>query len=681
MSATDELLRNMSDSDVGSPRERPVSSGSTSRNAVHPTAAVVSAPPPLAFVDQPPRESRGARDDDGDGALDDATTREMLDMETAARNKVPEEPTVPIVPPKKERIVSSSTVRIVVIWILLLLIVDGVGVLLWRLYGEDEDAVRIAGTLLILWCLYLTAAILGWYVIGILVGLIFLVARKSRLLSWFWYIFYPFQKLIVFILWIVLLLFTWESVLVDLEEDVGDYVRSFYIAIASCAGVLAGAKALLMIIEILLYEEIAMTITDTTFWDKIYAEAFEHALGNVRIIRRKLIQTSMFVDILDEGTLGVITKLKLVTLAEGLREDGLHGLSPRLPYGMLDVVQDDVYLRKESRIASTNLFRAILAHKSGANGSSGTAAEPTSVLAADQVKLTNPGTQVVTENDCIAYTEYDAREGAKLFATLNVRDRDEVDLKDCDEATWELFIARRSLVNTIHGRQVLLHVSKSLIDVAVLFLFALFILAVFGIELVPLLVPIASLFLAASFAFSRFLSNFVTSLHLIFFTRPYELGDAVTINDDDTMIVHRVTIMTSELVDLDGRRHILANHKIANSKITNLRRTGGIWQTQRFVMADVDMTSETLVVLRTRFREWIAAQPALFTQKFGIVLVHCSSDYKVTLQVRFQLHARWQDKPVWVSASNAVYLFLLETFKDLNLHWGADTKVYKIKGD
>ena len=583
-------------------------------------------------------------------------------------------------PPKSPPIVSAVQVRVFLAWILVIGLAVAITVLMHEFMNEPPS---LYGLDLYLWILFLGGMILAFYVIQVVVSALFGFTSLLGILSWFYHLFNPFKRTIVFIVWIAV---SWAMYIVLIDDEVNDEsahdrIPKLFRALIQCGLVFAAARGMLMILQIYLYQPMAERMNKTDIWANILTKEMSTEPTEMKRRKKKSSLADSFINTLDIGTFGIIASLKLVSHAAEIRADGMHGLTPRLPYSS---VADKDLLARESQITAISLFRTLLvAHKfvnsSSASSSSQSLDSSLRSLIGRETVIGAPGTQLITERDVLAYCNDNKYKAHRMWEDLDVKMKGALTIVDVEESMELLFKERADLINNIDGRQVLVQVTRSLLRVGTIFFVALFLLAAFDVELVSILVPVASLFLAGSFAFSSVLSDFVWSLHLVFFVQAYNLGDWLQLGNDSTvLVVTKVSIMSTYTVDLDGIHRVFPNGKIAKGEIVNLTRGQHVFVSFKYEL-DGAVSIEDLAEIRSGVREFINGHRKMFTGKFAVAVTNVSTDAKCEVICRASINAAFSDRAYYLKARDMLHFAFMEAVRDVDVDFGADLKVKTLK--
>ena len=324
----------------------------------------------------------------------------------------------------------------------------------------------------------------------------------------------------------------------------------------------------------------------------------------------------------DEHEISLLDRLKLLREAEAVRRLGLHALSPRLPFGKAGTSLDDDLLLFEATLASLTIFRAMLGARQF---------EQNEGVLADRSQMrlfvgtVSDGVTVVTSADCSRLLGKHGRP-AKVWKLLDKKGKGAITVDDVEHVVESVFLRRRALISTLYGQQAPLAAAGLVINLVVGFFVSLLALGAFDVDLVSLMVPMASLFLAGSFAFSSVLSDFVVSLHLMIFVHPYDVGDHVSFDHGLTVLtVEKVALMNTEFRELTGAAVYMQNAQIARMAINNNRRCEVMYC--RWVYSvHSDVTDKQLDRIRLRLRAFCEASPRLYTTSDSVHIDEVPTD-------------------------------------------------------
>lgn len=148
-----------------------------------------------------------------------------------------------------------------------------------------------------------------------------------------------------------------------------------------------------------------------------------------------------------------------------------------------------------------------------------------------------------------------------------------------------------------------------------------------GVQTTSLVAVLGAASLAIGLALQGTLGNVAASL-VILFTKPFQIGDAVTLGDLGGK-VHRLGLFTTEIDDGDNRRVYVPNSKVFANEIINQSTNGAVR-----IEVQVDVAYETdLEKALAVLKEVLEAQPDLMRRNEPWVGLHQFKDSGITLRM------------------------------------------------
>jgi hypothetical protein len=240
---------------------------------------------------------------------------------------------------------------------------------------------------------------------------------------------------------------------------------------------------------------------------------------------------------------GPVEWLRLAGVAHVMRARGMHAVDPRLPPGPGQRVADQV-LRTEAHHLSDELFV--------------------------QMATTEPYINLVA---CQDYCDSNAL-GERLYAMLARFGEVEISRESMRASVYRTLVERLDFQRLLEGKQLLVRVTDDLLGVVVAFVIALVILDAFDIDTSPIMRPGLAVVACAAFIFAPFLRDFAASLYLLFFVRPFGIGDYITVDagqcPGEELLVKRSRVMVTHFRNEAGEKVYVPNAILAQSKIRNL---------------------------------------------------------------------------------------------------------------
>lgn len=440
-----------------------------------------------------------------------------------------------------------GTVRLLFGWFWFLVIINAIGILLYVISDSVRNDTKIAGSACLWWAIFFDVAIFGWYITKLIVKFVYGILYALKFLRFIWYLASPFSNRVNGIVWTVALaavhLMILDAEESRLESGARDRFEKIFAALVAIFIILIIKRAALLICEVLLYREHEQLILDTESWNELM-EPIAAADDSEKSAVDKL--TGWSINVLPPGLIG---QIKLVKVVEKICIEGFHPLDYHLPYGDDKSRIPRSVLYSETRHVHKALWKAL------GNKSSLSLEDIEAALDGNDAfaKLVHSQLRPLGTDETASVTEDSALAGVEA-----------------------LLLKRRSNLALFNGRKLLVNVIDDLLSIIAGFVILLFLLNAFDVDLLPLLVPSGTIILAGAFISAPILRDFIASMYLIFFMRPFDIGDVITVDagqcPGEQLLVKRTKVMTTHFRNQVGDKIYLTNAVISASKIHNLSR-------------------------------------------------------------------------------------------------------------
>ncbi|EGG18306.1 putative transmembrane protein [Cavenderia fasciculata] len=236
-----------------------------------------------------------------------------------------------------------------------------------------------------------------------------------------------------------------------------------------------------------------------------------------------------------------------------------------------------------------------------------------------------------------------------------------------DLVSWVLRVvrARKNLENRLRDHDDIGRVINEVINFIFWFLMFLFVMSLYGVDINVFLVPLSTTILALSFAFGTTLRNVFESLILIFFVRPFEVGDKIVVANE-AYFVDRIGILFTSFKSTDGKAVYMPNPILTSSRLENHQRSEEVW-----VGVDVLMNFTTpiekLYQLEAKMDKWVKAQKEKWKPDTSLTFVSIQGTNHITVRYGASIIASWQDVKRWRPLKNELFFKMKEWIEDLGI--------------
>ncbi|KAJ7499303.1 Mechanosensitive ion channel-domain-containing protein [Mycena latifolia] len=181
----------------------------------------------------------------------------------------------------------------------------------------------------------------------------------------------------------------------------------------------------------------------------------------------------------------------------------------------------------------------------------------------------------------------------------------------------------------------------------VLLVFALIIqffisLSVFGVNVTSSLTSVYTIGIGASFIFKSAASSAFDSIMFLFVTHPFDTGDRCFI-DDEVMVVKKMGLFATVFTRWDGTESYYFNSQLANKFITNVRRSGKMFENLTMQVAWRTPLAK-LDALEAAVNAWLSTEEnRWFVPSTNITFQHIEFQRYLEFTMAFGHNGTWQD--------------------------------------
>ncbi|KAF8211527.1 Mechanosensitive ion channel-domain-containing protein [Mycena galopus ATCC 62051] len=167
-------------------------------------------------------------------------------------------------------------------------------------------------------------------------------------------------------------------------------------------------------------------------------------------------------------------------------------------------------------------------------------------------------------------------------------------------------------------------------------------LSVFGVNVTSSLTSVYTLGIGASFIFKTAASSAFDSIMFLFVTHPFDTGDRCFI-DNEIMVVKKMTLFATVFTRWDGTESYYFNSQLSNKFITNVRRSGKMFESLTMQVAWRTPLAK-LDALEAAMNTWLSTeQNRWFVPSTSIALQHIDFQRYLEFTMGFGHNGTWQD--------------------------------------
>ncbi|KAJ6516274.1 Mechanosensitive ion channel-domain-containing protein [Mycena sanguinolenta] len=167
-------------------------------------------------------------------------------------------------------------------------------------------------------------------------------------------------------------------------------------------------------------------------------------------------------------------------------------------------------------------------------------------------------------------------------------------------------------------------------------------LSVFGVNVTSSLTSVYTLGIGASFIFKTAASSAFDSIMFLFVTHPFDTGDRCFI-DDEIMVVKKMTLFATVFTRWDGTESYYFNSQLANKFITNVRRSGKMFESLTMQVAWRTPLAK-LDALEAAMNTWLSTEEnRWFVPGTSVTLQKIEFQRYLEFTMGFGHNGTWQD--------------------------------------
>ncbi|EFA80116.1 putative transmembrane protein [Heterostelium album PN500] len=283
-------------------------------------------------------------------------------------------------------------------------------------------------------------------------------------------------------------------------------------------------------------------------------------------------------------------------------------------------------------------------------------------IAKQIIKNAGRGKDYLVKDDLNAYVK--PKHLDKAFNTFGSLNDEKISRDDIVNWVMRVVRSRKTLEYRLRDHEDIGQVINDIINFIFWILMFLFVLSLYGVDISAFLVPLSTTILALSFAFGTTLRNIFESLILIFFVRPFEVGDKIAINEE-VLFVDRIGILFTSFKSLDGKAVYVPNQNLLTArKIENHQRSEEVWIGVDLLINFMTPV-EKLYILEAKIDKWMKAQPEKWKNDLSLNFVEIRGTNHILVRYGASIISTWQDVKRWRPVKNELFFKMKEWLADL----------------
>lgn len=201
---------------------------------------------------------------------------------------------------------------------------------------------------------------------------------------------------------------------------------------------------------------------------------------------------------------------------------------------------------------------------------------------------------------------FQTKEDASLaFIAFDKDENGDVSREEMHSVLEEYTLERKDILTSMNVMKSAVHSLDYLLSSVVVIIGG--IILVFSIEesvSKVLTTVFTALFIPLAFIFGNTMKELFELVIIVFFKGYFDVGDTICINGANIYMVKAISIMTSEMETMDGRRVYYPNINLKTSTVDNFRRSGNMSESIK-IEIDIDTNDEKIQLFEEKMLNYI----------------------------------------------------------------------------
>lgn len=194
-----------------------------------------------------------------------------------------------------------------------------------------------------------------------------------------------------------------------------------------------------------------------------------------------------------------------------------------------------------------------------------------------------------------------------------------------------------------------------------------------GVDINTIMLSATTLLISFSFAFGTTISRIVEAAHFLFITKPFQVGDRITLGEPmdakDHYIVQEINLLSTACRSIDRRMVFHPNHLLANTQVVNLNRLPEAWVFITLVIG-FDTTEVQMLQLKSALKEYLGFNKEDWKPS-SLVFIHTKIIKLTDVCIDIAIHSRhkWQDGLVIYEPQSRLLKFIQSQCQKLGIRY------------
>ena len=267
----------------------------------------------------------------------------------------------------------------------------------------------------------------------------------------------------------------------------------------------------------------------------------------------------------------------------------------------------------------------------------------------------------------------------KIFDQIDANSDGEISVQELFYYIFAISREKRQFAKTLLNYEDVGDILASTLDI-IFWIIAFFIVGgIWGIDWREFWIPISTSLIAFSFIFGPTLKNYFDGFAFVFFTRLFDVGDRVRINNSPSMFVKKISLNYTYFTQIDGKRISIPNFHLATALIESFKRTKYV-AVSPYIDVDFKTPVEDIYELHRLLKKWCEKDSAPWLSQeylWWIEGIKHLNSYRMGIWV--ELHGvKWQSTFIHLTAATRFYLAIGQYCQELDIkfHFAVQPEVH-----
>jgi len=257
-----------------------------------------------------------------------------------------------------------------------------------------------------------------------------------------------------------------------------------------------------------------------------------------------------------------------------------------------------------------------------------------------------------------------------VFFLFDQKGKGSVEEEDFLLVLQEFMEERKNLASTLHDQMSIGRIVHRVFEVVFWTIMLFVVLILIGVSILEQVLPFLGFGLAFSFLFGNSMKNVLESFFFVYFAHPYDVGDRISLDGSNALIVAKINFLTTIAFAPDGRQIILSNSTLFCGHVWNFKRSAEYCMS-REIHLDMNTPLEKVTELVKSIQDYFSEESEFwYPDEHLVSLSQIDNCKRMTLSVWCKMRrCNWQTPGVFLMQITKFLLFVKERCNELEIRY------------